>query len=322
MAERVESNPISNDAAGKKNVAIPSPDDFKGSAVTKAVLKQSIQEPATIYPLVGSALAITWTLLIAPTPASVAVVLGLGFVGASSFIYHYVVKGPERAEAYVNGLREARRASQARSLETIAEQCREIGLQEGAKEARELKAAYEQLMDYLKNTSKLDAVDRFSILAEDSLRQGVRTLEQAIAVHTAMTSIDLQALQQDRAHCQKRLRGLDEDSTEYRAIKQQMDSHNKRIALWQQSEQKLAELIAESNEIETALQTTYLELVDFGNQNLDDFLRADGGAVNRLVGAVEAARRVEQKLRGEDPEGDARRNKYIQLAEENEEPPK
>jgi len=41
---------------------MPSAEDFKGEAVQKAVLKETLEHPATIYPAAGSALALGWTL--------------------------------------------------------------------------------------------------------------------------------------------------------------------------------------------------------------------------------------------------------------------
>jgi hypothetical protein len=302
-----------DNASQKTSVHAPTSEDFTGGAVERAVLKESLQHPATIYPLAGSALALSWSVIVTPTPASLGLMLGLAFASASSFVYNYVVKGPERAKDYVNRLRELRRRSEVGSLDQLTATFDRIGFGEAAKEAQELKTAYEQLNEYLKQSNQLPSVDRFSVLAEESLRQGISTLQQALAIFTAMESVDLESLQRDLVRWQRRLSALDQQSSEFKTLKQQIDAHSKRINLCEQSDEKLSQLIAESNEIETALQTTYLELVDSGNQNLDDFLRQDGGAVNRLNQAVEAARRVEQRLRGDDAEEQAKQKKYIDL---------
>lgn len=313
MADNTKVKKGPENASQKQNAQAPKPEDFTGAAVEKAVLKESLQHPATIYPLAASALALSWTMIVAPSPASLGLMLALAFTSASSFVYNFVVKGPERAQNYVNRLRELRRRCEVQSLDQLTVSFNRVGFSEGAKEAQELKAAYEQLANYLAQSSQLPSVDRFSVLAEESLRQGVRTLQQALYVFTAMESVDMESLQAELARWQRRLSKLDPNSTEAKTIKQQIDSHNKRIELCNHSDEKLSQLIAESNEIETAMQTTYLELVDSGNQNLDDFLREDGSAVSRLNQAVEAAKRVEQRLRGDDEEEEARQQKYLEL---------
>ena len=313
MADNTKVKNGTGNAAQKQNAQAPKPEDFTGAAVEKAVLKESLQHPATIYPLAASALALSWTLIVAPSPVSFGLMLGLAFTSASSFVYNFVVKGPERAQNYVNRLRELRRKCEVQSLDQLTTSFNRVGFGEGAKEAQELKAAYEQLANYLAQNSQLASVDRFSVLAEETLRQGVRTLQQALDVVTAMESVDVESLQAEVARWQRRLSKIDQDSTEFKTLKQQVDSHSKRVDLYNQSYEKLSQLIAESNEIETAMQTTYLELVDSGHQNLDDFLREDGSAVSRLNQAVEAAKKVEQSLKGDDEEQKARQQKYLEL---------
>lgn len=293
----------------------PTADDFKGSAVTAEVLKQSAQHPATIYPLAGSALSLAWSLMIAPSPISIGAGLGLAFVGASSFIYNYVVKGPQLAETYVRVMRSRRRMALSDSLTALGLQFHHEGVSDGVKEARDLKDSYDELAKFLNANDKVTSVDRFSVLAEDSLRQGVHTLEQALAVIRAMKSINVNALRNELADLNRQFKNAKTPALGD-SIKRQIDAHTHTIDLYQHSLEKLFQLFAECNDIEAALRASYLELVDLGNDDFDTYLRQDGGAVVRLNQAVQAARRVEQRLRGEeDPEQAERKNKYIEMAQ-------
>jgi hypothetical protein len=220
----------------------------------------------------------------------------------------------------VQGLREARRKNTVLALGNLSHQFEANGCLEGAKEARELKEAYEQLADFLRTNSHVTSVDRFSVLAEDSLRQGVNTLAQALAIHKAIKSLDVAVLEHERAAWQTRLDKADHNSAEGKALQQQVDSHTRTINAYNQSAERLGQLLAESNEIESAMRSTYLELVDLGSHDLNDYLRQDGSAVNRLNQAVEAARRVEDRLRGDDKEGEEKRDKYINLTQEAQSP--
>ncbi|MBX9691597.1 MAG: hypothetical protein K2Z81_04375, partial [Cyanobacteria bacterium] len=82
----------------------PTADDFRTQAVEKAVLNESLKNPATIYPLCASILGTIWSVA-QTSELSVAVSLGLAFVSASAFIYNFVVKGPEKAANHVAKLR-------------------------------------------------------------------------------------------------------------------------------------------------------------------------------------------------------------------------
>ena len=93
--QRSNSRDAPTQQPGKK----PQAEDFTGAAVDKAILKETLEHPATIYPAAGSALAVAWTVMVAASPTSVAFALGCAFVGASAFIYNYVIKGPDRADS-------------------------------------------------------------------------------------------------------------------------------------------------------------------------------------------------------------------------------
>ena len=271
-------------------VKSPNADDFKAEAVQGAVMKESIQHPGTIYPLAGSGLALAWSLLIAPTPASVGLAFGLAFVGASAFVYNFVVKGPERAARHVTRLREMRRQYTDSMLSQLANDCFKQGFSLGRKEANDMRLAWRQLADYLEENKTGVASDRFRILAEDSCHQGVSVLEQALSIFKAMRSIDVDSLNRELFVLRQHLAALDERCSQAKTLHIQIDSHLKRLHLYEQSKERLEQLLAEANEIELALQSTYLELADLGNQSIDEFLSEGGGASNRLVSAVEAAR--------------------------------
>lgn len=309
------SNPLqkrqSPGASSEKPVKPPTEEDFKGKAVSTVVLKESVEHPATIYPLAVSAIALGWTMIIAPSPVSIGVSLGLAFVGCSSFVYNFVVKGPEKAEAHITKLRELRRAHELLELNDLASECESNGLYEAGKEARELKAAYEELVQFL-NKSKNMSSQRFRLLAQESFEQGFSVLRQALEIHKAMSSVDVAKLTNEIRNWSADLQNVRAGGPEEKIFKKKIESHERRVDLYAKSMNKLAQLIAESNEIESALQSTYIELVDLGNQDLDYFLREDGGAANRLRGAVDVARKVEERMRGgEDGELDALKSKYL-----------
>lgn len=294
---------------GKK----PQAEDFTGAAVSKAVLKESLEHPATIYPAAGSALAVAWTLMVAASPTSLAFALGCAFVGASSFIYNYVVKGPDKATAYVAKLRELRRQHALIELEAFALECSKNGLVEGAKSARELKTAYLHLTDYLQSHKDGIGAERFASLAEDTFQEGMRILGQALAVYKAVEITDVAVLAKEVERWKKQLEGMDPKNPSVRALTMQIEANQRRITIDEQQQNELVQLFAQANEIESALQTTYLELIDLQNHNIGNTFNEEGGAASRLKSAVDVARRVEQRLRGDDSEDQEKRDKYVKV---------
>jgi hypothetical protein len=289
----------------------PQAEDFTGDAVAKAVLKETLEHPATIYPAAGSALAVAWTLMIAASPTSVAFAVGCAFVGASAFIYNYVIKGPDRAAAYVAKLRELRRTHSLLELDQFARDCRKAGLREGFKSANDLKAAYQHITDYLATHKDGISADRFMVLAEDTFQEGTRILGQALAIYSAVETLDVPTLQNEIENWKTRRSTMNDNLPSSKALDAQIDSNTRQIALYTEQQSELTQLFAQVNEIETALQSTYVELVGLQNRNLAASLTEDGGAATRLKTAVDVARRVEQRLRGDDKEDQEKRDKYL-----------
>jgi hypothetical protein len=302
----------SRDAPTQQPGKKPQAEDFTGEAVSRAVLKETLEHPATIYPAAGSALAVAWTVMVAASPTSVAFALGCAFVGASAFIYNYVIKGPDRANAYIAKLRELRRSHSLIELEQFALECSRNGLVEGASGARSLKASYVHLTEYLASHKDGIAADRFTSLAEDTFQEGVSILQQALAIYKAVEVNDLSVLQKDMDRLKRQRSQLDPKSPMVKSVDIQIESTQRRIDLEIQQQNELAELFAQASEIEAALQSTYLELIDMQSHNQLGALNEEGGAATRLKSAVEVARRVERKLRGDDSESEAKREKYLQ----------
>jgi len=310
--QRSKSRDAPTQQLGKK----PPPEDFTGEAVSKAVLKETLEHPATIYPAAGSALAVAWTVMVAASPASVGCALGCAFVGASAFIYNYVIKGPDRAAAYVARLRELRRTYSISELKQFALECGRNGLVEGARGATELQNAYEHLTDYLATHKDGIAADRFASLAEDTFQEGVNILQQALSIYKAVELADAEVLQKDLDRLNRQRANIDDKNPAARGIDMQIESCQRRIELETQQQNELTQLFAQASEIESALQSTYLELIDMQSRNQLGALNEEGGASTRLRSAVDVARRVEQKLRGDDPEDRAKRDKYLQAYED------
>ncbi|HEY9681186.1 MAG TPA: hypothetical protein V6C86_06375 [Oculatellaceae cyanobacterium] len=292
---------------GKK----PQASDFTGEAVSRAVLKETLEHPATIYPAAGSAVALAWTLMVGLSPASVAFGLGCAFIGASSFIYNYVIKGPDRATAYIAKLRELRRTHSLIELDDLGQKCRKAGLREGFTEAGELKDVYQHLTGYLESHKDSMSADRFLILAEDTLQEAIRILNQALEIYSSVEAMDVQELQNEIASLKHTRGTVDDKNPMAKAIDSQIESGEKRMSLYTQQQSELTQLFSQISDIESALRSSYVDLVGMQNQSLSAKLNDNEGAAGRLKSAVEVARRVEARLRGDDNEDQARREKYL-----------
>ena len=299
----------------KKAVPVlPGDDDFNGASVARKVRNECLSHPFTVFPFVGSALAVFWSVLFNADPVSIGVIIAGIAIGIIGFAYNYIVDGERRVDVHMQKLLAAVKQHVHIELDNLRQESEELGFAEGVKEANELATDYANLIGYLE---KRPQEQQFRILAEKTFKEGVSILAQAVAVYRAAVSIDIEVLKEEVATWREERKGLDDSNARAKSLDRQIDSHDQRIALFDSRQETLDELVAQVNEIEGALQKTYLELVELGDQDATKLLHQDGGAAKRLESAVRAARRVEEKLRGgTSPEDAARRAEYVRLGEE------
>ena len=78
---RDQVRPAGQPPVGRK----PTAEDFTPRAVQRAVLRDTLQHPATILPGALATVAALWSVAIDLSPASLLAVLGFGFVSAAAW---------------------------------------------------------------------------------------------------------------------------------------------------------------------------------------------------------------------------------------------
>lgn len=296
----------------------PNPEDFAPGKVAMDVRTDILCHPATIYPLVGSIGAAVCAVFI---PATLPLTAGLATVGliasGGSWYYNYVLKGEEKVAQRYADLRQQRRLYEEQELQQLMLECKKVKFASGVAEANELNAAYQPLLDYFQEKlakRSIATVEQFQLLAADTYKQGVSVLEKALDVTKALSAFNIKALEREVEEWKEELSKAKEGSTKAKTLEQQIASHTRRLDLYNKRQDLQLELLAQVNEIECALQTTYLELVDLGNGDISSFLDRDSDASHRLRTAVEAARRVEDRLKGRNSEDEHQLDKYRKAA--------
>jgi hypothetical protein len=275
----------------------PSPEDFTPEAIERAVLAETLQHPATILPWAGSAVAGVWTLLMGATPESVIALMTGLFVGTAAWVVNFYIRGDARAQNHVEKLRSLRREHDVESLEELEANCLSVDFHQGAKEAAELKQAYLKFVEFLssraKRTEDLQS-QRLSVLAEDTYHEGRAILAKALQIFKALQSVNVESLRVERDSLQKKLKTS--KKTQIKSFEQQLEVLERRIELYEKQEGLLEQHITESNQLEAALESAYLEAVDLVAQDAE-LSTWQSGAGTRLERAVDAARRTEERLR-------------------------
>jgi len=280
---------------------MPTEKDFSGGAVQKHVFQETIQHPTTIIPLgiAGGFTSLMILGLLAVNPITLIIPVVAGLAGGGIWVYNYSVRGPKIAEQYVQNLREQIERSRRNEVFEFREQCRMTGFEEGSKEAGELEGAYLKIRDYLDRKSQTgqDAgAVRYQSLAKDIYREGLNLLRSALEASKALQAIDVEALKRDRKGYAKQLEKAKTDA-ERKGLETRIKNHDDRIASYDKHSEIVYQLLAQIEELEGTLEKSYLELVNLSQGR--EFV-ATAESVSRLEQAVQAARKVEAMLRGED----------------------
>ncbi len=315
------SRPRGNHPSPTAHVNTPTADDFSAAAVQRWVLSETLQHPATILPAAGAVVSGLWSGLYGLSPSALAVTLGLVFVSGSAWIYNFFMRGEALATARVEELLRNSAAGEVQELVELARRCDAVGLADGAKEAKEILAAYRRLCGYLDDDSRGEeniSAERLRSLARDTFREGTVLLKRALATHQAVKEVKVSALSKELAAWEQRLtKARPFPEAERSTLEQQIASHRKRLRSVEDRQRELGELIVQLNELEGALERAYLESVNVIEQD-PAALHTAGSVAKQLESAVAAARRVEDRLRDNGPKDDEMDAVYLEASKRQE----
>jgi hypothetical protein len=255
--------------------------------------------------------AALWSVAIDLSPASLTAMLGFGFVSAAAWVINYVGRGDTLAEQHVQKLRALRVEYERRAVEELALACQHAGFLAGVKEVQELTDAYHKLHHFLvEQQAGQGSVsgERFRVLADDTYRHGIALLRKALNLFQALQGVDVDTLEQERQAWIKQ----QEQEGPSESLTRNLESHTKRLDRYRRRHEELQALLAQLNELETALETAYLEVADLVGQDASKGLFESSAAAHLEI-AVEAARRVEQRLRGLGDEDTRADEEYLEV---------
>lgn len=294
---------------------VPTEKDISSGEVQRAVLSETIQHPATILPL-GATAGLTIILaggLMAVTPFTLVLPILTGATGLCAWAYNYFIRGDRIAERYAQNFRQKFEEARHQRIQNLARECLTEEFDEGTKETQELEEAYIKLEQYLigRSQSDRDNADRYRILAKDILEEGLGILRSALETHKALHSIDVESLKIEKSGWERQSRRKGILDSELKALRVRISSHERRLAAFDEHTEKLGELMAKIEDLEGALENSYLELVQLtqGRSSI-----TFNESASRLERAVAAARKVDRMLDGSQTA--AEDEKYLKAAHE------
>lgn len=276
--------------------------NLTSGAIDKHILNETIQNPLTTFSAAMAVLAGLYMLAFGVNQPSLLLAIGAGFLSIGTFIFNYFIRGEKLAHEYVRAQLAKQRSNRENEIVAIFNEFKKIGAAEGEQAATELNQAYQKFKNFLQaHTAKGASMQtmRLQILAEETYFKGVDVLQNALAITIALREIDAKKLEREMEEWQKQRRQLQTENRELKALERRIELNQSRIASYRQRESALAELFAECEACEAALEEAYMQFAGaeaaqvLPKPNVDD-------AIIRLETAVAAARRVETRLRNID----------------------
>jgi len=289
----------------KEKTRAPTAEDFTNDAVQKAVFKDTIQHPVTLGFGGLASVVVLWMLLIGISPKSLLLLIAFAFFSVGFWVFNFFVRGETLARAHVAKLRRRREQHMHAEVHNIGRDCLEAHFAEGAKAAHELHEAYVQMGDFLKGKTEDESTARFIGLATDTYREGTKILQKSLDLYRMLQNVHVDKLKGEIGAWRHERNQLEQEAAQddthvqaqIDALDRKIESNEKRIALFHERTDLLHQFLAQCEELEGALETSYLELVDLVDTETSIFTE---NAVQSLERAVSSARTVEDRLRGLD----------------------
>ena len=170
----------------------------------------------------------------------------------------------------------------------------------GLKSLEELAYEYDQLRPVLDRRKETDplSVAHVPLLAEETYRQGLSVLEDALELMRVTHSSNRERLEEDAAELEREIESLRGDETQaarLRIRESTVSSHRERLEMINRQQLRVDELLCQSDRCEASLARTRIEMVA---------LKAGGSEVSvsavieTLKRTINQAKEVQEELKG------------------------
>jgi hypothetical protein len=281
------------------------------AAIKKALRSDAVQHPATILPFALCVVSIIYLVLFSPVLggalAAIILLIAAGIVAAGTFLWRYFVRYSEeyarRAEEIMD-LQERERMERERAeLRQLQEALQSgfsgINAVAGAKALNDLVREYKELQPVANRKKETDpfSIARISALAEETYRQGLSVLADALDLARAIDSSGKEGLETEVVEFEREIELLkgDESQAELVKIKEATArSHKERLDMMKQQQLRVDQLLYQADRCEASLNRSRLELAAL---KADTSEMSVSAVIGTLRGTINQAREVQEELR-------------------------
>jgi hypothetical protein len=219
--------------------------DFSPRAVSRAVLRETLQKPYVLYPVAVGVLGGMASLVLGPTALFVGAAAIGGALGLGSWAVDYGIRRDKHAADYLKRLQESLAGRVDQTIESLRAEMGQLKFEPGLTQLSHLKQkykAFEALLARKLNPGEM-TYSRYLGITEQVFLAGLDNLSR-----TADTLKGLSVI--DPKHIAGRIKHLQNDGIDSRAQDAEIATLRERMGLLQVQQERIHQLLAEN---ETAM---------------------------------------------------------------------
>jgi hypothetical protein len=231
--------------------------DFSRAAISRAVLKETLQKPYVLYPAVVGVLGGLAALLLGPSWLFVGLGLAGGAFGAGSWLLDYGLRRDTHAGRYLQRLHETLAGKREASMAELEQDLAEAGSEEGLSQLQRFQNKFEALQELL--SKKLAPTEltysRYLGMAEQVFLAGLDNLVRVADTLKGAAAID-------EGYVGRRMAKLEGLASPSVSQQQELDTLRARLALKAEQQRKAQAWLTQNEQAMTQMDLTLAAIAD------------------------------------------------------------
>jgi len=253
---------LANKSAGRYTEKRSGQADFSPQAITRAVLKSTVQKPYVLYPAAIGILGGMAALLLSPSwlfvvPAALGATIGLG-----AWVVDATIRREQHAGEYLNHMQQILAGRVDRTIRTLERELREAESEQGLGQLERLRSKYHAFEELLRR--KLDPGEitfrRYLGMTEQVFLAGLDNLKHVSDTLKGSSAID-------ELHVRQRLQGLDAQGSQTAAQQREYSTLQARLELLGSQRAKVQEWFSQNEAAMTQMDSIMAAIAEMDTAN-------------------------------------------------------
>jgi hypothetical protein len=200
--------------------------DFSRSAVSRAVLASTLQQPYVLYPALVGVLGFAAAAAFGPSLMFLFPAVAGTLIGGGGWALDYFLRRNQHASRYLQGIREALSGRRDQTIQELMQELGELGYAEGLSQLGRLQEkyqAFEELLGKKLSPSEL-TYGRYLGMAEQVFLAGLDNLQRIAHTLASVETIDV-------AYVQRRIGDLEQLGTPSETRRRELEALQDRLVL-------------------------------------------------------------------------------------------